>query len=307
MLDTAQSSSKPRRINIPLLLDLVIVSDPEQIKKIETSGDVDRLHVYATEALPWWLKFYFKGTKFHDAERDLWFCPFESTSNPTYRPRREYLEEKVGTGYSQEDVRAIANLLRTNADDDVIAHAMVQVVNQRFFGAEIPQPITEAAKHTLKNLREAILPWNYNRGKKSQKQIMDYCAQTVDQNVHLVDVGHNIGEVVQATVGALRRVQENLDQPIEELFTAYPPTPQVTRIAVKASTLDGLLSSPTTPGKTVVILNVGKAATKTKDLHFTFGTGYSERACVFMDFFLAFMNDLQQELRAVESQSNRPK
>ena len=98
---------------------------------------------------------------------------------------------------------------------------------------------------------------------------MDYCARTVDKHVHLVDVGHNIGEVVQATVGALKRVQANLDKPIEELFTAYPPTPQVTRIAVKASTFDGLLSSPTTPGKIVVILNVGKAATKTKDLYFT--------------------------------------
>ena len=216
------------------------------------------------------------------------------------------MEEKVRTGYHREDVKAIANLLRTNADDDTIAHAMVQVVNQRFFGEEIPQPITHAAKRTVQNLREAIFPWKYRRGRKSQQQIMDYCARTVDKHVHLVDVGHNIGEVVQATVGALKRVQENLDKPIEELFTAYPPTPQVTRIAVKASTFDELLSSPTTPGKTVVILNVGKAATKTKDLYFTFGTGRSERACVFIDFFLTFMKDLQRELRAADSQSSSP-
>lgn len=297
MINSAQASSNPRRIKIPFLLDIIIVSDPEQIKKIDLSGDVDRLHVYDTASLPWWVKFYFTGTKFHDNERDLWFCPFESKSNPSYQPRRTYLEEKVATGYNKDDVKKIAELLKTNADDGALAHAMVQVVNQRFFGEEIPQPITQAAKYTLKNLREAILPWNYIRARKSQKQVMGYCMQTVAKDVHLVDVGHNIGEVVQATAGALRRVNDNLDKPVEEIFTSHPPTPQVTRIAVKSTTFDGLLSSPTTPRKTVVIFNVGQAAAKTKDLYFTFSAGRSERACVFMDFFLAFMKDLQKELR----------
>lgn len=302
MLNSSQSSSKPRRITIPRLLDIVIVTEPEQIKRIDTSGDVDRLHAYDTVSLPWWVKFYFKGTKFHDDERDLWFCPFEPTSNPSYRPRRAYLEEKVATGYSKVDVEQIAELLRTNADDDILSHAMVQVVNRRFFGEDVPQPITQAAKHTLRNLGEAILPLNYIRARKSQKQTIDYCTRTVPETVHPVDVGHNIGEIVQATVGALRRVNDNLDKPVEELFTAYPPTPQVTRIVVKSSTFDGLLSSPTTPGKTVVIFKVGEAAVKTGDLFFTFGTGRPERACVFMDFFLAFMKDLQQELRQKKAQ-----
>lgn len=302
MLNSSQSSSKPRRITIPCLLDLIIVTDPEQIKRIDTSGDVDRLHAYDTASLPWWVRFYFKGTKFHDDDRDLWFCPFEPTSNPSYQPRRAYLEEKVATGYSKADVEQIAELLRTNADDDTLSYAMVQVVNRRFLGEDVPQSITQAAKHTLRNLREAILPWNYIRARKSQKQTIDYCTRTVPETVHPVDVGHNIGEIVQATVGALRRVNDNLDKPIEELFTAHPPTPQVTRIAVKASTFDGLLSSSTTPGKTVVIFKVGEAATKTSDLLFTFGTGKQERSCVFMDFFLAFMKDLQQELQQRKTQ-----
>jgi hypothetical protein len=301
-MQNTMNASSLRRIKIPFLLDLVIVSDSEQIKKIETSGDVDRLHAYETSSLPGWVKFYFKATKFHDDERDLWFCPFESTSNPSYQPRRAYLEEKSALGYSKDDVNRIVHLLKANASDDVLAHEMVQVVNRRFFEAEIPESITHTAKYTLQNLIEVIAPWNYLRARKSQKQIMDYCTQTLPSDVHIVDAGHNIGEVVQATAVALKILQANLDQPVDAIFTAHAPTPQVARIAVRASTFDGLLSSPITPGKTVVILKVGEAAAKTQDLSFTFGTGSSERICVFKDFFLSFMTDVQKELRETEVQ-----
>lgn len=297
MFNSVQSSSKPRRIKIPFLLDIIIVSEPEQIRKIETSGDVERLHSYETSSLPWWVKFYFSATKFHDAERDLWFCPFESKFNPTYQARRNYLQEQVDRGYSEQDVKKIASLLKNNAEDEVLSHHMVQIVNQRFFGKEIPLSITQAAKNTLQGLSEAIKPWQYSRGKKSQKQIMDYCASNLPEEVHILDVGHNIGEVVQATVGALKILKDNLEQPVEEIFTSNAPTPQVPRIATKKSDFNGLLSSPTIPSQTVIILKIAEAAAKTKDISFTFSAGTPERVCVFQEFFLQFMRDLQQELK----------
>ncbi len=301
MFNRIKSLFNPLRIKLPFLLDIIVVSDPEQIKKIETSGDVDRLHTYDTASLPWWVKFYFSATKFHDDERDLWFCPFESSSNPTYKPRRAYLEEKVATSYTQKDVKKIAELLKTNVSDEVLAYEMVQVVNGRFFGKEIPLPITQAAKCPLQSLSEAILPWKYIRGRKAQQQIMNYCEQNLTKGVHILDVGHNIGEVVQTSTGALRRLKDNLDKPIEEIFTTHALTIQVPRIVVKSSKLDGLLLFPTSPGKTVLIYKIAEAAAKTKDIDFTFGTGSPERTCVFKDFFLAFMNDLQKELKVAES------
>ncbi len=302
MLNSLKSFFNPLRIKIPFLLDIIIVSDPEKIKKIETSGAVDRLHAYDTASLPGWVKFYFRSTKFHDDKRDLWFCPFESASNPTYQPRRAYLEEKVPTSYSQEDVKTIAELLKNNASDEVLAHAMVQVVNRRFFGEEIPLHITKTANHTVQKITEAILPWKYKRGIKAQQEIMNYCEHHLAKDVHILDVGHNIGEVVQATAGGLRKLKDNLDKPVEQIFTEHPLTPQAPRIAIKSTTFDGMLSSPTTPGKTVVLMQIGKAAAKTHDIFFTFGAGSSERACVFKDFFLAFMKDLQQELKAANPQ-----
>jgi hypothetical protein len=112
----------------------------------------------------------------------------------------------------------------------------------------------------------------------------------------VLDVGHNIGEVVQSSAPALRRLYDNLDRPIEETFTRYAPTAQVPRIAVRASQLGGLLRSPTKPGWTVIIMKVAAAAASSGDLLYTFGTGKSERACVFMGFFLDFMRELQTEL-----------
>lgn len=297
MSDGARTLLSPLRIKIPFLVDLVVVSDPEQIRKIEATGDVDRLHVFDSASLPWWVRFFFRATKFHDDKRDLWFAPFESASNPTYPGRLAYLREKVDAGYTPEDVRKIADLLATNADDETLAQAMVQVVNRRFFGKEIPPPITKAAKNTLQKLGEALSPWKYKRAIESREQILEFCEQNLEKNVHVLDVGHNIGEVVQASAPALRRLKENLDRPIEETFTRYGPTDQVPRIAIRSSKLGGLLWFPTRPGKTVVILKVAKAAAKSHDLYFTFGTGKPERSCVFMHFFLSFMKDLQQELQ----------
>jgi hypothetical protein len=288
----------PLRLKIPLLFDILFVSDPEHIRQIETSGEVDRIHRYDTAALPWWVTFFFKATKFHDDTRDLWFCPLESTSNPSYSRRRAYLEAKVASGYSAGDVHKMAELLTANAADEELAHAMVQIVNHRFFAQEVPLPITQAAKYTLQNLGEAVWPWKYRRGRTSQQQIMDYCARTLPQDVHILDVGHNIGEVVQATARALRRLKENLDRPVEEIFTTHAPTPQVLRIATAASTFDGLLWLPTHAGHTIIILKIGRAAAQTGDILFTFSTGGTDRACVFKEFFLNFMQDLQRVLKA---------
>jgi hypothetical protein len=184
-----------------------------------------------------------------------------------------------------------------NAPDERLAYEMVQIVNHRFFEQEVPLAVTRPAKYTLQNLGEAVWPWKYRRGRESQQRIMEFCARTLPADVHLLDVGHNIGEVVQTTAGALRRLKDNLDKPVEEIFTAHPLTLQVPRIAVKASTFDGLLWLPTRPGQTVIILKIGRAAVQTGDIFFTFSSGGPERVCVFKGFFLRFMQDLQQVLK----------
>lgn len=305
VLNLIKSIFHPLRIYIPYVMDVILVSDPEQIKQIEASGDVDRLHKYDTTSLPWWVRLFFRATRFHDAERDMWFLALESAADPSYARRRAYFEEKLSTGYAQEDVNRIARLLQANADEDVVAHEMVQAVNRRFFGEEIPLPITKGAKHPLQRFGQAILPWKYLRARRWRKQVADHCAGRLAGDVHLVDAAQTISQIVQATAPAFRILQENLDTPVAEIFTSHPLTLDVPRIAVRPSTFDGLLLFPTREAKTVVIFKIGKAAAKTKDLLFTFSTGRSERACVFQDFFLAFMSDLQRALRETQSERGR--
>ena len=297
MVNASLPVEKLRRITIPFLLDVVMVSEANHIRQIEKSGDVDRLHAYATDVLPRWVQIYFRSTKFHDDERDLWFCPFEASFDPSYPDRRAYLQAKSDEGYSRADVEKIAHLLQTNASDDAIAQAMVQIVNRRFFGHDVSPEICEAAKHTVQQMTEAIIPLKYEQGVQAQRKIMDYCDRNLSETVHILDVGHNIGEVMQSTAGALKTLQQNVHRSVEDIFTEQAPTQQVPRIAVRPSTFGGLLSAPTKPGETIVIFKIAEAAAKTKDISFTFGTGDDERACVFKDFFLSFMRDLQQILR----------
>src|SRR5437763_15666333 len=136
MANVIKALFRPLRITSPSLIDEIFVSDSEQIKRIEASGDVDRPHRYDTASLPWWVRFYFKATRFHDDERDLWFLALESASDPSYDKRHAYLREKGSTGYAQADVDRVVPLLRAQADQDVRARELAQGVNRRDIGEE---------------------------------------------------------------------------------------------------------------------------------------------------------------------------
>ena len=71
---------------------------------------------------------------------------------------------------------------------------------------------------------------------------------------------------------------------------------QVVRVALEASTFDGLLAYPATPSKTVFYVSISKAASVTGNMFYTFGTGDHERACSLKPFFESFMGDLQKLL-----------
>jgi hypothetical protein len=285
-----------RRITIRSLVDVIVVSKPEHITCIEGSGKVDRLHKYGTKSVPFWAKTFFKATRFYDFKRDQWFLSLESNTIGEYGERYESVSAKVRDWYTQEDVETIADLLEAKADDETLARAITQVVNRRFFGQDVPPPITRAAERTLQKMGETLCPWKYFRGRAAQKRIMAYCAKTLDGNMNLVDIGHNIGATVQTATVALRRLQKHLNERVEDIFTEDALTPVVPRIATEATDFNGLLRSDTTPGKTVLIYQIEKAAAESGEISFTFGAGLPARQCVFKDFFLAFMNDLKATL-----------
>ncbi len=297
MRSIIRRQSNPRRIGLFSLFDVVVVSEPSQIRAIETSPDIDRLHALGTRALPFWVKWFFAATRFWDPKRDLWFLNLESASNDQVAPRRQYLIERIEGWYTPNDVWSIVELLHRNASDDELSWAIAQIVNRRFFEADIPPTICKAARRGLDDFFQVLIPWKYIRARSAQTKTKDYCARNLPQGVHLVDVGHNIGETAQTTALAFKRLKDDLDTPVEEIFTQHALTKKVPRIAVRASTIDGLLRKPTIPGLTIFILEIGNAARQTGSPSFTFGAGSENRACPFRHFFLEFMTEVQTMLK----------
>jgi len=112
VLNLIKSWFYPLRIYIPYVIDVIMVSDPEHIKRIEASGDVDRLHKYDTASLPCWVRLYFRATRFHDEERDSWFLAFEASSD-AFRQNRS-----IAAGFFLAFMRDLQQALRQTENPD---------------------------------------------------------------------------------------------------------------------------------------------------------------------------------------------
>lgn len=75
---------------------------------------------------------------------------------------------------------------------------------------------------------------------------------------------------------------------------------QTPRIALKETTLGGLLQQPTVPGQTVFFFAAGAAAEQTGSLYYTFGSGVEFRSCPFLPFWKSLMTDVQASLQKLE-------
>ena len=179
---------------------------------------MDRLNAFGSESMPFWVRRFFEATRFYYPKRDLWFL-LTGTGEHGHQERRACLESKVDQWYTPQDVETIADLLEAKADDETLAHAMAQIVNRRFFGRDLPRSITRTANYTLQEFKEVRFPRKYLRARAAQKRIMAYCERTLGSSAHLVDFGHNVGETVQTTSVALRALYDNLNTPVEEIFT----------------------------------------------------------------------------------------
>lgn len=71
---------------------------------------------------------------------------------------------------------------------------------------------------------------------------------------------------------------------------------QVPRVALKETTLGGLLKQPAIPGHTVFFFPTGPAAEQSGSLYYTFGSGVELRSCPFLPFWKSLMTDVRASL-----------
>jgi hypothetical protein len=289
----------PLRVRIPFVMDTVIVFAADHIRQIEASDDVGPMHALPTSTLPRWLMSTFPSTRYYDVDRDRWFCAFEPAMAPGCPERRSYQARQMASGYRPDDVVRLADLLSRDADDEELGHALVQIVVQRFVDGEIPRSVTDAAARAATTTLEVFLqPWSRPRTRRAQQEVSRYCAHAVKPEAHSADIGHHLGNAVHVMLPALRHVTGSLDQPVEQVLAENAPTSLLPRIALKASTLGGLLRKPAVPGRTVIFYKIGDAAAETGDMLFVFAAGLPDRYCSGKDFVLNLMKDVHRELRA---------
>ncbi|KAG6558085.1 hypothetical protein Mapa_000266 [Marchantia paleacea] len=305
----ALGQNKPLRIDLPLPfipIDVVLVSDSAQIVSITGNPDVDRLHAQPTEKLPFWARWYFSATRFHNKRHDKWFLAFEPQSERVeYSERRKLIVDGLKTGFADADVKALADQISSNASEEAIAVTITQIVNGRFMARpgkdSIPLEHVQEARNLLQtSILDALVPGHRQAGEKAQEATYDFCSKNVRPGTNVMDAAHNVGNAANIVVSAIMTLKANLDTPIEHLFTRKGncPTPQVPRVVMKDTTLNGLLSYPGRPSSTIILLNISQAAEQTESLFFTFGTGSEKRACAFKEFFFDFMSALQSELKS---------
>ena len=302
---------EPLRIDLPLPfipLDIVFVSDAQQILTVNSDPSLDHLHKIDTKNLPRWCQWYFAGTHFHNGPRDKWFLAFETETCPSYAQRRATHDKLLASEYTDADVKQVAALIRANADEDAIADAVGQMVIGRSLlgGTEIPQWLIKSARHFLRpQITDALVPGHYAASKKAQEDCYVWCAANgTPPGLATADTVHAFGSVLTKLASAITTLRNsNLDTPIDILFTRAKnaPTPTTPRVFLQKSTLNGILSYPSVPDKTVVLLNNAKGAEQTNDMFYTLGGGNGNRVCAFKDYFQHFMTDLQQELRSPSS------
>ncbi|CAM9265978.1 unnamed protein product [Pylaiella littoralis] len=293
------------RLNIPFVLDRINVTDPELIKKITVHSDIDRVHGVPTEDKPWWIKAYFPTTRFLDRDDEM-FVPLTSTRDPRYMKRRTYVTDRVEDGVDAEDVRKIAYLMHSGAPQDELERAVVNGVNRRFYGKDVPEDVVESAGKTADKLADAVTSL-YFPAVHHQGKVMDFIES--NNELHggcpVADFSHHIGAAVQLLTPSCQFLHKEKDRtrPILDIFTQndMPMTVQTPRIALRDTTLDGLLDEPAKANWTVFILQIREAAAATKDSLFTFGAGVDERQCAFKFAFQKLMADLQAELARLEA------
>jgi hypothetical protein len=300
---------QPLRIDLPfpfIPLDIVFVSDVEQIRAIQHAPDVaDHLHRVDTKQLPKWTQLYFGATHFHNGPRDKWFLAFESTATcPAYAERKAMHEKWLAPEFTDDDVKNVANLLRANADEDAVADAVAQIIIGRgLLKKQIPSSVIKTARNFLRpQITDVLIPGHYSRSKEAQEKVYEWCAANAPEGVLPIDMVHSFGSVTGKFATAIMKLKSaKLDDPVEHLFTraANCPTPTTPRVFLQTTTFKGMLAYPANPLKTVVLINNAKAAEASGSLFFTLGGGEAgNRVCSFKNYFVHFMQALQQELKS---------
>lgn len=274
---------------IPMLLsDVVRVSDPEIIRKININPDVGRI---GNSEPPWILKMFFRASKFFHPSSGMYHITQLDNGSFEQEQRRKAALHQVSVGFSKNQLDTLSGLVHSDKDLHTVTKESGQVMSSLVLslpeGQKLPDDVAEANINTLNSITAVFNPIRYIRALRARGTVENYVQNQKPSEKYVGDFVHNLGASFQGFGRAMTQLRNAGQQDALSFFCQNPIVPAVMRVPKVITTLDGIFpeDQPLIPGKTVIILEIGEAAKESKDPTFLFGPGSGNRECPIMNLF----------------------
>eukprot|EP00884_Botryococcus_braunii_P007948 jgi/Botrbrau1/17154/Bobra.0157s0048.1 len=158
---------KPIRIDLPLFffpIDMVFLKRARDIHAAvlteSTSNPcLGRIHCLSTAELPYWLRLYFKSSRFLAQTSDSsfsWFLPLEK-KNYEYGQRRTAHDKNLAVGNVNRKCVLEVMRLALNDDKEGLQFYTANMISRLFGGKDVPLDIVQAATSTISGFDTQIL------------------------------------------------------------------------------------------------------------------------------------------------------
>lgn len=283
------------RLQLPFgLVDLIKVTDPGLIRKLETSPDLTRAGESPVHPI---LSLFFKSTKFYNSAEDSHFVALLDDHRPDVQQRINLIRDKMSEKHSEQVVRDVSAAVHGSGSQIDVARACLRFIAPLFLrldaGEDVPDNIIRASIATHTTIMQSLNPFSHWRAIAARRELEDYIAARALPGVSHTDAQHITGVTCQSVAEALLRLRNKGEEvTFTELLLAMPINETSPRVPLRETTLGGLFSDPLVPGRTIVQLQIGEAAKQTGDVRFLFGSGVDERQCLVKPFLFSIADDV---------------
>lgn len=302
---------------------MVRVSAADVIQKVLSSGQVGRMTADGTEMkdLSWLFRWYFPKTRFFNDKLGAWFLPFRTLDDATYPPCRAFLDEKFAespdtTEFVTDAVNALVDssgCVKSNIDDGALSDASIKAVWAHIVPPghpAIPDHVLHAVRSQVGEVVDSFLPWKFLPGGPAVDKVYDYAEETLSAlnqrtslpDAAVTDVAHCFFAMNKNAPDVLKRIAERPERDLTDILCTKPPVDNAPRLCIATGTLGGVLpeEDPAIAKKTVVLLEISKAAQETNDLSYVFSDG-EDRRCAAEQVIIDFFRAVQDEIRRRKS------
>jgi hypothetical protein len=268
----------PLHVQIPFLLDVILVTDPNQILLVANSSEVTRFPSSAKQKIPALLQttnlFHLNATGKFGSDDSSWWTAFDSTPAPA-KESLASSSDPPARGYDEAELEAVVKALRDS--DHGLGQALTGLGASRGLEPGLMSRLLSSDATSL--LHQAHMTCNLMNSPPdvAHKDLKEHGCMSLKNLAQAVFLHHSSGGASDTLPDVL------LQQTSHAVVPRYVTCP---------TELQGLLWNPAEEG-TPLLLFVGRAARLTRDARFVYGDNEGAGA-----FFQTFAEDVFSRLDA---------